>query len=405
MSTRSRILLALLALIIGPLLGVGIWACVLALRTSPSAVSLIFAAVFIAAAAAGAFVILIGDLLRSLDVLSSAAVRIGQGDFSPWLPPPTHDEVGRLSFAIGTMATRLEQVMRQNARTRQMAAIGELASHVSHEIRNPLSSIKLNLQSVEREMRGGAVPTDLPDVLQLCLREIHRLDGTVQGVLRLAGSREPHLGPCSLHALLEDAMQTVGPQLEERAIHVATALDAPRNVVRADSAQLRGVLLNLLLNARDAMPDGGRLTIWTEMVEDSTHTRMIRVHIADEGPGVPPEDRDRIFQPFFTTKSTGSGIGLPLASRTIEAHGGRLYLERRSELERGAEFVFELPLGESTDASPQQGLGGSDGKRHLQLEGAETSQAAKKTSRPGRAAGNWRGTQHPTHDNSAEVTG
>jgi signal transduction histidine kinase len=289
-------------------------------------------------------VILIRDLLRSLDILTSAAVRIGQGDFSPWLPPPTHDEVGHLSFAIGTMAGRIQQVMQQNAHTRQMAALGELASHVSHEIRNPLSSIKLNLQSVEREVHGGDVPADLPDVLQLCLRQIHRLDGTVQGVLRLAGSREPELAPCGVHWILREALETVQPQLEERSISVAIDLRAARNSIRADAAQLRGVFLNLLLNARDAMSAGGRLTVWTEVVEEGGGDRAIRVHVADDGPGVPPEARDRIFQPFFTTKTTGSGIGLALALRTVEAHSGRLYLERRSELDRGAEFVVELPL-------------------------------------------------------------
>jgi two-component system sensor histidine kinase HydH len=238
--------------------------------------------------------------------------------------------------------------MQQNARNRQMAAIGELASHVSHEIRNPLSSIKLNLQSIDRELRSGAVPIDLHDVVQLCLREVNRLDGTVQGVLRLAGSHEPQLTHLAVHAVLRDALQTMQPQLEERGIALDLQLDALRDDVRADATQLRGVFVNLLVNGRDAMPDGGTLRVWTELAEESARGRTIRVHVADDGPGVRPEDRDRIFQPFFTTKATGSGIGLPLAVRTIEKHGGRLWLERRSELERGAEFVIELPLAADT---------------------------------------------------------
>jgi signal transduction histidine kinase len=292
----------------------------------------------------GAFVILLAHLRDSLDELTRAAVRIGQGDFVPWLPPPGEDEVGRLSFAIGTMAARLHDVMHQNVRTRQMAALGELASHVSHEIRNPLSSIKLNLQSVEREVRTGDVPGDLPSVLQLCLREINRLDGTVQGVLRLAGFRQPVMEMCAVHGLLEDTLRTVAPQLKERAIEVRFHDLAPQDRIRGDAVQLRSVFLNLFLNAADSMQGGGALRIWTEAAEDGARRSVIRVRVADSGEGVPPELRDRIFQPFFSTKQNGSGIGLPLALQTIEAHNGRLWLETRSELDRGAEFVVELPL-------------------------------------------------------------
>ncbi len=305
-------------------------------------------ALFLSLAAVGAFVILVRDLVRSLDVLTAAADRIGQGDFSPWLPPPTPDEVGRLAFAISTMAARLESLIVQNARHRQMAAVGELASHVSHEIRNPLSSIKLNLQSIEREVRAGGVPSDLAEVLQLCLREVQRLDGTVRGVLRLASSRPPALAPLSLHGLLRDAIETVRPQLAAHAIQAHARLDAERDTVHADVAQLRGVLVNLLLNARDAMPGGGRIDVWTELAEDRRGREVLRTHVADSGPGVPADDADRIFEPFFTTKPTGSGIGLPLAARSIEAHGGRLVLERSPASGRGAEFIVELPLARPT---------------------------------------------------------
>jgi signal transduction histidine kinase len=291
----------------------------------------------------GAFVILIGYLRRSLDALTSAAVRIGQGDFAPWLPPPGEDEVGRLSLAIGAMAGRLREMIHQNARSRQMAAIGELASYVSHEIRNPLSSIKLNLQSVDRELRLGSVPADLPSVLLLCLKEVHRLDGTVQAVLRLAGARPPEFEPCRVSALLDEGLAAASPQLAERGIDVRIQYGAADEMILADPAQLRGVVLNLLSNAVQAMPEGGRVRVWT-ITSLGVRGPTIRIHIADDGSGVSPELRDRIFQPFFTTRVNGSGIGLPLALRTVEAHGGRLWLETRSELERGAEFVIQLPL-------------------------------------------------------------
>lgn len=298
-------------------------------------VLVIFGAMFLAVSAAGALVILMRDLRRSLGVLSTAAARIGQGDFTPWLPPPSQDEVGRLSFAIGTMAARLEQVMQQNVRNRQMVAIGELASHVSHEIRNPLSSLKINLQSIDRELRAGAVPSDLPDVVGLCLREIHRLDGTVHGVLRLAGSREMHVAEVDLRTVLEDALETVRPQVEAQGITLEARLEPVR--VAVDVAQMRGVFVNLLLNAHDVLPRGGNIDVVMESRPDASG---VRVHVVDDGPGVPAADRERIFQPFFTTKVNGTGIGLPLAARIVEAHGGTLRLEHTGP---GAHFVIEMP--------------------------------------------------------------
>jgi signal transduction histidine kinase len=371
MSLRSKVLFVLLALTLVPLVGVGIAACVFAYRLAEAAgseplaailtqrLTTLVAVMFVAIVSGGAFVILLAHLRRSLEELTAAAVRIGQGDFTPWLPPPGEDEVGRLSLAIGAMAARLTDMMQQNARDRQMAALGELASHVSHEIRNPLSSIKLNLQSVEREVRDGSVPADLPSVLQLCLREIHRLDGTVQGVLRLAGFRQPVLEPLAVHALLAETLRTVAPQLDERGVEMRVNYLATGDAIEGDGAQLRSVFLNLFLNAADAMQAGGRLRVWTESGEAEARSAVIRVHVADDGEGVPPELRERIFQPFYSTKPNGSGIGLPLALQTVEAHQGRLWLEQRSELERGAEFVVELPLAVPAEAPHAATTGGA----------------------------------------------
>ncbi|MGH7575053.1 MAG: ATP-binding protein [Longimicrobiales bacterium] len=301
----------------------------------------------LALAMAGGFAVLITHVMRSLDEVSTAASRIGEGDFTPWLPPPGDDEVGKLTLAIGAMVARIREMMGQLERSRQMAVVGELASHLSHEIRNPLSSIRLNLQSVEREASLGTVPADLPVVLQLCLREISRLDRVVNNVLRLGRTKPGPVRRCSLHTLIEESLEIVQPQLGHRGVRIERRLEAVADEVAADGEQLSGALLNLYLNAADAMPDGGTLRVWTERVHGADADgveAVIRVHICDEGPGISPELREQIFRPFYTTKPYGSGIGLPLALQAAEAHRGRLYLERRSELERGAEFVLELPL-------------------------------------------------------------
>jgi signal transduction histidine kinase len=315
----------------------------------------LFFVFFLALATAGGFAILITQIMRSLDEVSSAASRIGDGDFTPWLPPPGHDEVGRLTMAIGAMVARLKETMGQLERSRQMAVVGELASHLSHEIRNPLSSIRLNLQSVEREIRRGSVPADLPVVLQLCLREITRLNRVVNNVLRLGRGNTGPVRPCRLHALLDESLEVVQPQLAHRGVRIERSFDAEQDRVQADGEQLSAALLNLYLNAGDAMSEGGTLRVWTETVEDRDQEPAIRVHVSDDGSGVSPEIREQIFKPFFTTKPHGSGIGLPLAQQTVEALGGRLYLEKRSELEPGTEFVIEIPLMREDDESARGG--------------------------------------------------
>jgi signal transduction histidine kinase len=139
---------------------------------------------------------------------------------------------------------------------------------------------------------------------------------------------------------VEETLSLVSPELDRNGISVETGLEASEDTVVADFVQLKGVFLNLLLNAADAMPTGGTLRIRSEALP----TGRIAVHVGDEGPGIPSELRERVFEPFFTTKSDGSGIGLSLALQTVEDHGGRLYVEKRAEHAGGAEFVVELPL-------------------------------------------------------------
>jgi two-component system sensor histidine kinase HydH len=240
--------------------------------------------------------------------------------------------------------------MKQNEMSRQMAVVGELASQLSHEIRNPLSSIKLNLQSLEREAKRGVVASDLRQVLQMCVREIGRLDEAVKSVLELGRPQRLDPRPVCLDALVDDSLELLGPRLKRQSITVEREEADGDTMVLADVGHLSGVFVNLFLNAADAMTSGGVLRITTEHVTDAE----IHIRIADTGPGIKPESRDMIFQPFFTTKASGSGIGLPLALQTIRAHGGRLYFEKRSELDPGAEFVVALPLI-GADETPSAG--------------------------------------------------
>jgi len=137
----------------------------------------------------------------------------------------------------------------------------------------------------------------------------------------------------------------VRPQLEGQEIVVEQDLQAASDIVLGDAEALKGVFLNLLLNAAEAMPDGGELRISSEVVRgQESGTRIIRVRVADQGPGVRPEVADKIFEPFFSTKGEGTGFGLPLALSTVEDHGGTLRLEESAPERTGAVFAVELPL-------------------------------------------------------------
>lgn len=286
-----------------------------------------------------AFFLMTRRATRSLEGLTIAADEIAGGNFAPRLPPAGSDEVGRLSSAFAVMVKEVREMLIRIEQSRHMAAIGQFAAQISHEIRNPLTSIKLNLQSLEREVSSERIPSDCARPVQICLREITRLDRVVRGALSLARTRSSTLENCSIHAAVEEALDVLRPQLDEREINIEAALRASRDTVQGDSEKLKGVFLNLLLNGADAMAEGGTIRISTEM-----SASKIRVRVTDEGSGVPPDLIEKIFEPFFSTKKEGTGFGLAVALQTVEEYGGTLRLDEYENAAKGAVFVVELPI-------------------------------------------------------------
>ena len=295
-----------------------------------------------------AFLIVTRRLTRSLGVLTSAADRVARGDFEPQLPPPGGDEVGRLSSAFALMVQQVRDMLRRIQESRHMAAIGQFASQLSHEIRNPLTSIKLNLQRLDRGVRGGGIPEEYANAIGICLREVQRLDRVAGGVLSIARTPSTRRDQCSMHVAVNEALETVRSQLEQRGIELRADLKASCDIVRGDVEQLRGVFLNLFLNACDAMPDGGSLHVVSETTDERGNARRtVRIRVTDSGPGISLEHRERIFEPFFSTKDEGTGFGLALAQQVVEEHEGTLRLEQADGAARGAVFAVELPLDTS----------------------------------------------------------
>ena len=291
-----------------------------------------------------AFVVLTGRATRSLGALTRAADELSAGNFAPPLPPAGRDEVGRLSAAFGLMVGKVRETLHQIEASRHMVVVGRFAAQLSHEIRNPLTSVKLNLQSLQRDVAAGRIPADAGQPIAICLQEIQRLDHVSRGVLSLGRERRPEAVRCGVHQCLAQAVETMGAQLESQRITVRSALAATADTVNGDPEHLTAVFVNLLLNAAEAMPDGGTIRIASaDAAASSGAHACVRVTVADSGPGVALELRERIFDPFFSTKPAGTGFGLALALRTVEEHGGRLRLGPPRP-GGGAVFVIELPL-------------------------------------------------------------
>jgi signal transduction histidine kinase len=284
--------------------------------------------------------------MRRLAAISAAADAIGHGHFDVWLPPPTGDEIGRVSLALGRMTDRLASSLRQIEVSRSMAAVGELATYLSHEIRNPLSSIRLNLQMLRRDLRTGAVPPDGDQLVALCLSELQRLDDVVRTVLEVGRTGPPAAGSCDAHLVIEETLRVMQRKFAARGVQVEPVLQAPRADVNMASAALRGIVMNLVLNSVDALQESAerKVTVATRLLDAAGATARFELRIADTGPGVPPHLRQRIFDPFFTTKAAGNGIGLPTALRAVQECGGILRYDPSAEWGTGAEFVLELPL-------------------------------------------------------------
>jgi signal transduction histidine kinase len=300
-------------------------------------------ALLLAASVASAFVIITRRTTRPLETLTAAAIEVGRGNFSPRLPSPDTDEVGRLSAAFATMSERIDQMVAEVESSRQMAAVGSFSRQIAHEIRNPLTSIKLNLQGLERDARAGVVLPDTPRTLEICLEEIHRLERVVRGVLALGRAPTSDRRVVSIKQVVTRALDVLRPQLTAQRIVPNVAMSSDDLLVMADQEQLVAMFLNLLVNAAEAMPDGGSLHVDLERHFDGG-VAFGRVTIGDTGPGIPADQHSRVFEPFFTTKAEGSGLGLAVAARDAEAHHGRLVLLSGEGWVSGATFVVELPL-------------------------------------------------------------
>jgi signal transduction histidine kinase len=205
-------------------------------------------------------------------------------------------------------------------------ALEAIAAGIAHEVRNPLNALRINLSILEQELseivpgRGGHVF----EVIARIAGELRSLDDFVTEFLRYAGP--PRLKPdrVVVRALLEDLATFIGPECSSKGVTLSLAAAAGPAAVEADGFQLKHALLNLVLNAVQATADGGTIEIATGGGDEE-----LQITVSDSGEGMPAEVLPRVFEAFFTTREGGTGLGLPIARRIVEAHGGRLEIESR----------------------------------------------------------------------------
>ena len=274
-------------------------------------------------------------LTSSLERLAVAAGAVAGGDLAHRVDGRGAAEVGRVAAAFNSMTESLQRTLAELSKRQALAAAGEFAASLSHEVRNGLTAVRVDLQRAEEKTAAGAPGRPL---IARALENVKRLEGTVSGSLRVARSgRSPHrrldVGPVVAAA--------AGSAESTFAEHGATLspLTGPGATpwVLGDAVALEQLFLNLLLNSAQAMAPGGRASLAVDI--DGADVRVV---VTDSGSGIPPEDLEHVLDPFFSTKADGTGLGLPIARQIAAAHGGSLTIE--SVPGNGTRVEVRLPL-------------------------------------------------------------
>jgi signal transduction histidine kinase len=221
--------------------------------------------------------------------------------------------------------------------SRRVTALGRLTAGVAHEVKNPLNAMTIHLELLKQKLAAGAAAGSTASHVEIIGREIRRLDDVVQGFLKFARPEELTLQPLAPAALIDEVLKTLAVEADVTGVTIESTVadDVPN--IEADSGIMRQALLNLAKNAVQAMPSGGKLT----MAATATRDGRVEIRVSDTGVGIPPENLAKIFDLYFTTKESGTGIGLSLVYRTIQLHNGDIDVESTPGV--GTTFVIKMP--------------------------------------------------------------
>lgn len=289
--------------------------------------------------------LIVRTISRPLRQITIASVQVASGEYGTQVDLRSNDEIGLLSNSFNEMSRKmaadieqLKALNEQLIRTEKLAAVGTLAAGVAHEVNNPLASISSLIQILQTRTEDD----ETKEMLRLIQTQISRITNVTKDMMEFARTRQPARTPLDINKTIEQSIRLASFDKAFQKLNLKTEFDNNTPNINADAHQLQQVFLNLLLNARDAMPEGGELSIKTNYSNNE-----IAIEIADTGIGISPEHRAHIFDPFFTTKPTGKGTGLGLAVcyGIITAHGGRIEVNPNN----GRGTVFKIVLSNNSN--------------------------------------------------------
>jgi len=275
--------------------------------------------------------------LRPLRRLREGARRIASGDYASRIPERGPAEITDLAREFNSMGRAVEERERERVRAERLAAVGKMAAMITHEVRNPLSSIGLNAELLEDELG------DNPEARNLCRaihREVDRLTAITEEYLAFTRMPKPKRAPEAVNTLVGSLAAFVREDLAAKQIALVIELAPGDPIASVDAGQIRQCLINLVRNAAEAIGDHSKGTITLR----TRHTgARVELEVQDDGAGIPPDVLPRLFDPFFSTKEGGNGLGLALTQQIVREHGGDLRVD--SAVGRGTTFTVSVPVG------------------------------------------------------------
>lgn len=276
--------------------------------------------------------------LRPLRRLREAARRVAAGEYGSRIEERGPEEVVELAREFNSMGRAVQERERELVRSERLAAVGKMAAMITHEVRNPLSSIGLNTELLQDELEGGESSEEAKQLLRAIHREVDRLTAITEEYLAFARMPKPKLAPEPINPLVGALATFVREDLAAKSVKLVVELGDGDPIALVDAAQIRQCLINLVRNATEALAgkSGGTVIVRTRQVGD-----RVLIDVEDDGPGIPADVLPRMFDPFFSTKEGGSGLGLALTQQIVKDHGGDLGV--RSTVGKGTTFTVSVP--------------------------------------------------------------
>ncbi len=302
--------------------------------------------------------------VRPIKELSMTADHIARTkDFSSKVKRSSSDEVGDLADAFNHMVGEvnahlglIKEMEWEMRRADRLAALGELSAGMAHEVKNPLGMIKSSADMLKKRYDENDPDGALMKVIS---EEAERLAGILDAFLRFARPAAPVVAPSDINEVIERALSLVGPELKKGSIELTKRTSPELPLLCTDPDQLYQVLINIIINAIQAMEPGGTLTVGSSRVDGPKSKKIksragfVEIAITDTGKGIPVEELDKIFNPFYTTKESGSGLGLSIVQRIIDGLGGLVLVERNPA--EGSSFMIYLPIEDGGDDEDHTG--------------------------------------------------